>query len=370
MRRVMRIGLFLALLIGMVGYAIPAYAATGQIMIASSAQHDTVLVGSENTAMGVSIMSFFPQDITVHVGDTITWKANSHEIHTVTFLAGNTLPEIIIPAPAGMASPLQINPLAAFPTPTDGQYDGTSYLNSGIISTDPGFVQSFTLSFTQEGVYDYVCVVHGQLMSGTVTVVGADEAVPSPAQVRVQAIMELRAAWANVPAALAQARAQAVQPVQNPDGTYTHTITMGYMSGNIMIMGFFSKMEMVRPGDTVVWQLSPTSDAPHTVTFYNGAPDESFVLIAQGPDGPVALINPVVLFPSDAVLRGTPLNDTDFFNSGILMPGGQETFSLTIGNIVGLTNYECILHDTSGMTGSLIGAPQNTSFIGAPQNIN
>jgi len=359
MRRIMKMGLFLALLIGMVGYAIPVYASAAPISFAGPARPDSVLVGSENTALGVSIMSFFPQNITIHVGDTVTWIANSHEIHTVTFLAGEPLPEVIIPAPAGMASPLQINPLVAFPTPTDGQYDGTSYMNSGIISTDPGFGKTFNLTFTQEGVYNYVCLVHGQLMSGTVTVVGMDQTVPTPAQVRTQGLAELKAAWADVPAALAQAKAQAVPPVQNPDGTYTHTITMGYMSGNIMIMGFFSKMEMVRPGDTVVWQLSPTSDAPHTVTFYNGAPDESFVTIAFGPDGPVALINPAVLEPSSAVLSGEPLNNTDFFNSGILMPGGQTSFSLSIGNVTGLINYECILHDTSGMTGSLTGAPQN-----------
>jgi plastocyanin len=359
MKKILQFGLSLALLLGMVGYAIPVSASTGPNFIASSKQSYTVLVGSENTAMGVSIMSFFPQDVSIHVGDTITWKANSHEIHTVTFLAGGDIPPIIIPAPEGMASPLQINPLAAFPTPTNGQYDGSAYLNSGIISTDPGFVQTFSLTFTQEGVYDYVCIVHGQMMSGTVTVVGANDPVPTPAQVHVQGLAELRAAWSNVPEALAQARAQAVPPVQNPDGTFTHTITMGYMSGNIMVMGFFSKMEMVRPGDTVVWQLSPTSDAPHTVTFYNGAPDQSFVIIAQGPDGPVALINPAVLFPSDAVMHGEPLNRTDFFNSGILMPGGQESFSLTIGDISpGLLKYECILHDTSGMVGNLIIVPR------------
>jgi plastocyanin len=357
----MKMGLFLALLIGMVGYTISVYASPAPISITGSAHNDTVLVGSENTALGVSIMSFFPQNITIHAGDTITWIANSHEIHTVTFLAGETLPLIIIPAHDGMAPPLQINPLAAFPTPTDGQYDGTSYMNSGIISTDPGFVKSFNLTFAQEGVYNYVCPVHGQLMSGTVNVGGMNDAVPTPVQVRLQGLSELKAAWVNVPAALAEAKTQAAPPVQNQDGTYTHTITLGYMSGNIMVMGFFSKMETVRPGDTVVWQLSPTSDAPHTVTFYNGAPDESFVTIAFGQDGPVALINPVVLYSSEAVTQGTPLNNMDFFNSGILMPGGLTSFSLTIGNIKGLINYECILHDTSGMTGSLIGAPQNTN---------
>jgi plastocyanin len=358
MKRILQLGLSLALILGMIGYALPVSASTAQNLISGAMQNYSVLVGSDNSSMGVSIMAYFPQSIRIHVGDTVTWKANSHEIHTITFLAGDSLPDVIIPAPVGMASPFQINPLAAFPTPTDGQYNGSSYMNSGIISTDPGFMQTFRLTFTQEGVYDYVCVIHGQSMSGTVTVVGANIAVPKPAQVSVQGLAELRAAWMKVPAVMAQARAQAVPPVQNPDGTFTHTIALDYMSGNIMVMGFFSKMEMVKPGDTVVWQLSPTNDAPHTVTFYNGAPDLSFVMIVQGDNGPVALINPAVLFPSQAVLLGEPLNNIDFFNSGILMPGGQTTFSLRIGDITGLINYECILHDTSGMVGSLIGTPQ------------
>jgi hypothetical protein len=55
--------------------------------------------------------------------------------------------------------------------------------------------------------------------------------------------------------------------VKNPDGTTTHTIVLGYMSGNVMVMGFFPKRDNVKPGDTVVWKLSTMEDAPHTVTF-------------------------------------------------------------------------------------------------------
>jgi plastocyanin len=145
--------------------------------------------------------------------------------------------------------------------------------------------------------------------------------------------------------------------VKNPDGTFTRTITIGYASGNIDVMRFFPSHQTVKPGDTVVWKLSSMDMAPHTVSFYNGAADQPIFIIAQGPTGPVALVNPAVLFPSQAVQQGKPLNNTDYFNSGILMPEGATSFSLKVGNISGTLNYECILHDTSGMFASLFIVP-------------
>lgn len=345
MKRIYHIGLLLSLLLAMVSYTIPA--------AASTPQNYTVLVSSENVRMGLSIMAYFPQTVKLHVGDSITWIANSHEIHTVTFLAGQALEDIIIGAPAGLGSPFQINPKAAFPTPTNGLYDGSTFMNSGILSTDPGFVETFTLTFTHEGVFDYVCYVHGQMMSGEVDVVGPEVAVPTPAQEQAQGQAELKAAWISAPTVFAKAKTQVVPPVKNADGTMTQTVTLGYMSGNVMIMSFFPKLEAVHPGDTVVWKLSDMQDAPHTVTFFNGAADLPLVKIVQGQSGLVALINPAVLFPSLAVIQGIPLNSTDFFNSGILIPGVRDSFSLKVGDISGMLNYECILHDSSGMNAIL-----------------
>jgi plastocyanin len=353
MKKIFHIGLLLSLLLGMFSFAIPASAST--------AQNFTVLVGAENTTMGVSLMSFYPHTVRIHVGDTITWKSNSSEIHTVTFLAGETLQDVIIPAPPNMASPLQFNPLVVFPTPlTNGEYDGSTYLNSGIMSTDPGFSQTFSLTFTKEGVFPYVCYIHGEMMSGTIEVVGSGVAVPTPALVQSRAKAELQAAWLKVPAVLAKAKAQNVPPIKNPDGTFTHTITVGYESGDVMLMSFFPSHKTVHPGDTVVWKLSSTDTAPHTITFYNGAADQSMVMIAQGQSGPVALVNPVVLFPSQSVLDAKPLDNTDFFNSGLLTPGPHDTFSLKVGDISGTLSYECILHDKSGMVGSLFIVPRGS----------
>jgi plastocyanin len=354
MKKIINWGLLLTLVLSMLSFAAPAFASTPAL----TSQNYTVLVGAENTSAGVSLMSFFPATVRVHVGDSVTWKINSHEIHTVTFLAGTTMPDLLIPAPANQYNAiLQINPVVAFPVaPAGGQYDGSTYANSGIMTSDPGGFTTFKLTFTTEGSFDYVCVVHGMMMSGTIQVVGQNVAIPTPSQVAIQGQAELKAAWLTVPTVFAKAKAQRTPPVKNPDGTFTYTVYLGYESGNVMIMKFFPGNLTVHPGDTVVWKLSPSGEAPHTVSFFNGTPDQSFAIF--DPSIPALLINPAVMFPSQAVMAGIPLNKTDYFNSGILQPTGPTSFSLKVGNISGTLNYECILHDTSGMSASLFVTPR------------
>jgi len=136
---------FLLSIVLLAGFAIP-YAGVAMAAPARAAQSQgagktyTVRVGWEDMKRGIEVNAFFPSALHIHVGDTVTWKANTMEVHTVTFLAGNPLPDFIVPAPAGQISPLMLNPLAAFPTPLPGGlYDGSTYLNSGIISTDSSF---------------------------------------------------------------------------------------------------------------------------------------------------------------------------------------------------------------------------------------
>ncbi len=345
MKKILQIGVVLAMLLGMVSFATPA--------LASAPQNYTVLVGAENTSMGVTLMGFYPHTVRIHVGDSVTWQINSHEPHTVTFLTGGSRGPLIFPGPLGF----QVNSDAFFATPTNGLYDGSTYMNSGWMTLDPGFVQNFTLTFTAEGVFNYICYIHGEMMTGSVEVVGSDVAVLSPAGSQAQGLAELKADWLNVPTVFAQAKAQVVPPTKNSDGTSTHTITMGYESGNIAILQFFPDRQTVKPGDTVVWTMPSTigEGAPHTVTFYNGIPDKPLFIEVQGPNGPVELVNPEVLFPSSAVLQGIPLNDTDYFNSGLMLQG---TFSLKVGNISGTLDYDCVIHDTSGMHASLFVVPK------------
>jgi plastocyanin len=352
---VLRIMAVLAFILAAAGPAIPAAAADG------SPQTYTVLVGAENVKRGLDVMAYFPQMLRIHAGDTVLWKQNTHEIHTVTFLAGAALPELIIPVPATppLPGPLMLNPQVAFPAgPADGMYDGSTYANSGVMSTDPGQPTEWSLTFTQEGTFNYICVVHGAMMSGRIVVVGSSVKIPSPIAIARQAKRVTIQKLAHANALLGQAMSKVPKAKRNLDGTRTYTVLIGWSQGQYDLMRFFPKNLVVHPNDTVIFRLSKTNDAPHTVTFYNGAADIPFIVPVPNPPGPpFLLINPEVLAP---IQPGVPLTSSGIFSSGLLAPGdpGPTSYTLKIGDTSGNFPYDCILHDSSGMTGMLKVVPK------------
>jgi plastocyanin len=100
-----------------------------------------------------SAHKFSPRDITVRVGDMVTWKNTSKDVHTVT------------------ADPARVSRKEHVSLP-----QGAKPFHSGEI--EPG--KSWQMSFTVPGTYKYVCTFHEDHgMMGTVTVkMAATE--PSP----------------------------------------------------------------------------------------------------------------------------------------------------------------------------------------------
>jgi plastocyanin len=327
---------------------------------ANSAQTYTVLVGAENVSRASGVMAYFPATLHIHVGDTVLWQQNTHEIHTVTFLAGTPQPVLLMPAPPSFPpGSLVLNPRAAFPSaPLNGMYDGTTYANSGVMSTDPGNPTQFSLTFTQEGTFLYLCLVHGMMMSGTVVVEASSVNIPSPAFVSAQAQHMIKQQLARANALFGEAMSQVPRPQHNPDGTTSYTVLIGWSKGQYDLMDFFPGKLVVHPGDTVNFMLSPTNILfPHTVTFLNSAPDISFIIPVPNPPGPPILqINPDVLNP---INPGQPLTRNGIYSSGLLIPGGPgpTSYTLTIGDMSGNISYQCLLHDTSGMVAMLKVVP-------------
>ena len=321
----------------------------------------TVLVGAVDDSEGANVMAFFPGTLRIHVGDTVHWQRNGNEIHTVTFLAGMPLPPFNVPAPDGLPSPQMRNPLIAFPVaPADGRYDGTTFATSGIFGPDPEIfqgVESFDLTFTRPGTFNYVCAVHGVIMSGQIIVVDHDRDIPSPRQVEREARRSIAQALAQVPAAIAQGEAEVPPPTQNPDGTTTYHPLVGFAVGQLYMQTFFPQELTVHPGDTVEWTFSMEDEAPHTITFLNGeeAPDDVIVWPQkEGP--PLLLVNPEVLFPQNP---DQPLTREGVYSSGALPQGDPPpSFALTIGDISGEEPYQCLLHDIVGMLGTLHIVPR------------
>lgn len=119
---------------------------------------------------GTSAYIYAPSDITINSGDVVTWtQADPQEIHTITFLSGEEPPEVttVLPQPAGP-------PSVFFPAnvaqPQGGSvYDGTGYVNSGILGLFTGDYSWAVQITAPPGTYEYMCLIH-PFMRGTITV--------------------------------------------------------------------------------------------------------------------------------------------------------------------------------------------------------
>jgi plastocyanin len=115
-----------------------------------------------------SVYRFLPGELTVRVGDTVTWvQSDPQEIHTVTFGWSNGPPSLTVTEPVPFGPPrLVLDPQATLPQ-GGPVHRGDVYYNSG--SLQP--FARYTLTFLQPGVYPYVCLVHAGLGHGGTIVV-------------------------------------------------------------------------------------------------------------------------------------------------------------------------------------------------------
>ena len=154
-----------ALGVGVMGSASAAHASTAHAW--------NVMVGEESPSGSIQGMQFLPGEIWIDVGDTVHWKANSMEPHTVSF------PDAAHPAvPFDLSLAYMVTPTPETTISAPGQYR-----NSGIVGTMeddalPPPASDYSLTFTGPGTYDYICYLHGQAMVGTVHVAPAGTPYP------------------------------------------------------------------------------------------------------------------------------------------------------------------------------------------------
>jgi len=128
-----------------------------------------VASGYDNGTARVVVDAFFPEDLTIHAGDTVVWTPGG--FHTVSFGPAALLARLrrtfitVTPRPAGPPT-VVYNPRVIFPS-GGSTYAGTGFANSGLlIAPKP---HAYALTFTRPGVYHYACLIHPG-MDGTVTV--------------------------------------------------------------------------------------------------------------------------------------------------------------------------------------------------------
>jgi plastocyanin len=283
----------------------------------------TVLVGNQAHHKAIQGQRFLPGDITIDEGDSVTWKANGAEIHTVTFFDGGT-PQATLD-PLDPTDPDQVTRQGPVSDPT--VMDGSSYYNSGLLTTMDGFApipvpvfHKYTLTFPDAGTYSYYCLVHGVMMRGVVHVQTAG--APYPA---TQEQIDADAAWL-AGAIVADGRAQwdQLKAASRP-----HKVFMGYDNGVSMLMRFVHARVVIHKGDRVRFLNTMSMGAPHTITF------------GKVPSG-LALFSP----------SGDPTNYRGGkLHSGILPPGTR--FNVTF-NKVGKFHFVCALHRDMGMKGVVV----------------
>ena len=330
----------------------------------------TVLVGGQAEMvqqdagpMGAwQMMRYYPETITINVGDTVLWKLSSGEIHTVTFpKTGDKSPDLIVMEGSGSTQRVLFNSLALM-TQGGATYDGSALAGSGQLGGGPPFPTEWKLTFTQPGTYPYFCAFH-PMMKGQVIVQNAGAAYPkTQAQIDADAQAQLETDTAAAMKAEASIKATKAMPAEpKPDGTSTYQIQIGYGDGVLMWMRFNPENLTVHVGDSVEWvQKDPMG--PHTVTFVSSdAKEPDLVLPEPQTAGPPKLVlNPEAIGPvGAAVYSGKGL-----FNSGILWgtedpTPGPRTYSVTF-DTPGTYKFICILHDEMGMHGQITVLPKGT----------
>ena len=335
----------------------------------------TLLVGGGQDT--TALHGFFPQNLRVRVGDTVTWKHNGDDAtadrHVVTFLGGpfpgpkvplpsggpgQVMPQRNIPVPGGAKGENMRNPLILFPTRQAGapieSYDGTTFVTSGEISKNPRKGtprnETFSLTFTKPGLYRYICIEHHPNMIGTVEVLPATATdVQDQAQINAQAKAEMDSLLAQIETAKKLLQTARSQP--GPNGTTIWYVQAGANLSSELRgsdFDFHPKKLTVKTGDTVIWE----SKDGHNIAFVpSPLIPEGLIAKPQAEGRPIFVVNPKA--NQSAVPTGV-FEPSQYYNSGPIGIRNQRGTSWAMNfDKPGVYEYVCIFHADRGMKGTI-----------------
>jgi plastocyanin len=292
-------------------------------------------VGAQSKDKGRQALAFLPNEIWIHVGDSIAWTFNADDIHTVTFLTDG---QVRPPFPVGCPG---------F-SPSGASFDGSTCV------TSPPFItgQTFIVNFPTAGNYKLVCLVHEDM---TATIHVLDTSVKLPHE---QSFYDREAAR------------EAQDLLSAPDLLSRHThdksanavaVGIGQILANggghetVSLMRFVEPEQVIHAGATVEWtNFDPIT--PHTITF------------GEEPAGDPAPPSANVTIDIDGALHGTISSTSDNVHSGFIISAPQERIGLPQAPLgttkfritftaPGVYPYICALHDDLGMKGRIIVLP-------------
>jgi plastocyanin len=309
------------------------------------------VIGGRNDGP-IDIEQFLPSDVHIRVGDTIEWTSAGYEGHTITFSPYDylaALGDYLVPDPD---DPEQVifNDKVALRSGTGDSYpgDGGAY-NSGFIGVP--VEGTYKLTFTEEGICEYLCVVHPLWMRGVVSVDEASAQVTSPESVAARGKAEYAALVEDAKGLLA--RAQDVQrSAPAPGGATLHRVQVGLTTMYGQIAVFTDNSLEIESGDTVIFENDDRNF--HNVVFKGDR--------AEFPSAYEIRVDPggrgfnVALEKESALATGPPPDGFDastFMSSGtmgVLQP--RQTWRLTF-DAPGTYVYQCTIHQFAGMAGAI-----------------
>ena len=327
--------------------------------VAGAATH-TVFVGGDQVVKtappNFSPNAFLRRTVTVHVGDTVSWRFRG--FHTVTFpVKGKQPPPFEVPTPTpvsgaidgagrpfwfnGQLPQLAVNPVAAAPA-KGSAYTGARFRNSGLPATPP---KAYSLKFTKAGTFDYYCAIHTG-MEGRVKVLSSKKRIPTEAQNRAAATAELNRL-------VAQAKSAAAKPT----AAGTVDIGRGPSGTRFTINSFFPNNPTVKVGGTLTFTMAGQNPTEiHTATL-GPLTREQVPFI-----GPTGAINAVAAYPSDPPTAFPPYTGINHGN-GFLNLGLEDnrpasplpnTGAITF-NAAGTFQLKCLVH--AGMDATVTVTP-------------
>jgi plastocyanin len=298
------------------------------------AQDWQVQVGAQSEDLGRQVIAFLPNELWIHVGDSVAFSVATDEPHTVTFLSpGQVRP----PFPAGCPGT----------TPSGSDEDGSACVNSGPMTKGQGY----SVTFKAAGDYKLVCLFH-QNHTAIIHVLDPSAKLPHD-----QAFYSAEAADAEKDL-LSSAGHLIDHETDSPADEVTAgtgaIVATGGGSETLSVMRFMHPDKVVHVGETVEW----TNDdpvTPHTITFgvepANPIPPSANVTI--DPDG---ALHATVSSPKDNVHSGfvaAAPQDQTFLPQPL---PGITRFRVTFAR-PGIFPYKCVLHDGLGMLGKVTVLP-------------
>ncbi len=300
--------------------------------------------GTQRHDEGIQALAFLPNELWVHVGDSITWTLPTPEIHTVTFLKQDATPQQVRPPRPGV-------PGGGCPGTTP---DGSSF-NGSTCVTSPELVngQTYTVTFPKAGNFKLVCLVHNN-MTGVVHVLAPSELLPHDQDFYDDLALKEEAELLSDGDRL-KGQGTATAQRSSRDAVTVgigEIVATGGGSDTVSVMRFLEDSIVVRVGDTVEWtNLDPVT--PHTVTFGtepSGPPQPPSAGVTVDTDG---ARHAVLTSPAGSVHSGFLVAA---FQDRVLLaqsPLGVTRFRVTF-TTPGTFKYFCALHDDLGMVGRVI----------------